>query len=78
VFKRKRSKAAEARSFKPAARGTDGPHTRPARRRLRDDEKPDQMAEREKAAESHQEALLDEGIEESFPGSDPVSANHFT
>jgi hypothetical protein len=76
VFKRKRS--AEARSFNKAARANDGPHAQPARRPLRDDEKPDQMAEREKAAESHQEALLDEGIEESFPGSDPVSANNFT
>ncbi|HTK36464.1 MAG TPA: hypothetical protein VL358_14425 [Caulobacteraceae bacterium] len=29
-------------------------------------------------AESHQEELLDEGIEESFPASDPVSVKRIT
>lgn len=29
-------------------------------------------------AQSHQEELLDEGIEETFPASDPVSVKHIT
>jgi hypothetical protein len=45
---------------------------------LADDEKPDHMAEREAAAEDRQEALLDEAIEETFPGSDPISPKHIT
>lgn len=35
------------------------------------DETPDQKRER-----NHQQELLDEGIEESFPASDPPSASH--
>jgi uncharacterized protein YciW len=38
----------------------------------------DQLAEKEAASEDRQEALLDEGVEESFPASDPVSAHHIT
>ena len=45
---------------------------------LGDDEKHDHMAEREAAAEDRQEALLDEAIEETFPGSDPISPKHIT
>ena len=41
-------------------------------------EKMDQLAEKDAASEDRQEALLDEGIEESFPASDPVSAKHIT
>ena len=41
-------------------------------------EKIDHMAEREAAAEDRQEALLDEAIEETFPGSDPISPKHIT
>lgn len=41
-------------------------------------EKVDHMAEREAAAEDRQEALLDEAIEETFPGSDPISPKHIT
>lgn len=40
--------------------------------------KHDHMAEREAAAEDRQEALLDEAIEETFPGSDPISPKHIT
>ena len=29
-------------------------------------------------SEDRQEALLDEGVEETFPASDPVSAKHIT
>lgn len=38
----------------------------------------DQLAEREKAAEDRQEALIDESLDESFPASDPPSAKHIT
>lgn len=41
-------------------------------------EKFDHLARRERDAESRQEALLDEAIEESFPASDPVSPKHIT
>lgn len=41
-------------------------------------EKHDHMAEREAGAEDRQEALLDEAIEETFPGSDPISPKHIT
>lgn len=39
-------------------------------------EKPDQLAAKKAKAESDQDALLDEAIEESFPGSDPISPSH--
>lgn len=45
---------------------------------LKHDEKHDHMAAREKTAEDRQEALLDEAIEETFPGSDPISPKHIT
>ena len=41
-------------------------------------EKHDHLAEREACAEDRQEALLDEAIEETFPGSDPISPKHIT
>ena len=41
-------------------------------------EKFDHLAKRERDAESRQEALLDEAIEESFPASDPISPKHIT
>jgi hypothetical protein len=53
------------------------PHARPAEP-LDDGEKHDQLADKKAAAESHQEALLDEAIEETFPGSDPISPKHIT
>jgi len=40
--------------------------------------KHDQLAEKEAAAEDRQEALLDEGLEETFPSSDPVSVKRIT
>ena len=40
--------------------------------------KHDQLAEKKKLAESHQDALLDEAIEETFPSSDPISPKHIT
>ena len=65
--------AAEKQSVKDAA----GPYARKVAP-LKEGEKPDQLAHREHEAEDRQEALLDEGLEESFPGSDPVSVKRIT
>ena len=56
----------------------DAPHAREAAEPLREGEKHDQLAAKVETAESRQEALLDEGLEESFPGSDPVSVKRIT
>jgi hypothetical protein len=61
-----------------AVHASDTPHARMADQPLKDDEKHDQLAAKEETAESRQEALLDEGIEESFPASDPPSVKHIT
>jgi hypothetical protein len=42
------------------------------------EEKVDHLAEKVERAEDRQEALLDEGVEESFPASDPVSVKRIT
>lgn len=54
---------------------TDTPH---ARRADRLEGKPDQLNEKHGDAEDRQEALVDEGVEETFPASDPVSAKRIT
>lgn len=51
------------------------PHARRAAP-MRDDH--DQLHKKEKDAEDRQEALIDEGVEETFPASDPVSAKRIT
>ena len=53
------------------------PHSREAGP-LVDGEKHDQLADKKAQAENDQEALLDEAIEETFPGSDPISPKHIT
>lgn len=53
----------------------DTPH---ARKAAREHGKPDQLREKERDAEDRQEALIDEGLEETFPASDPVSAKRIT
>lgn len=58
-------------------RHVDAPTTRPAAP-VADDQKVDQLADREACTEDRQEALLDEAIEETFPGSDPISPKHIT
>jgi hypothetical protein len=58
-------------------RSIETPHARPAEP-LKEGEKHDQLADKADCAEDRQEALLDEGIEESFPASDPVSAKRIT
>jgi hypothetical protein len=54
------------------------PHAREAKEPLKEGEKHDHMAEREANVRDRQEALLDEAIEETFPGSDPISPKHIT
>ena len=49
----------------------------PAKRADGQVEKPDQLDKIDKS-ESRQEALVDEGLEETFPASDPVSAKRIT
>jgi hypothetical protein len=63
---------------KPEDRHMEVPHARVADQPLVDGEKHDHMAEKEAKAEDRQEALLDEAIEETFPGSDPISPKHIT
>jgi hypothetical protein len=58
-------------------RHIDSPSSRPVDA-TPEGEKHDHMAEREACAEDRQEALLDEAIEETFPGSDPISPKHIT
>ncbi len=53
------------------------PHSREVEP-LKNGEKHDHMAAREKRTENRQQALLDEAIEETFPGSDPISPKHIT
>ena len=53
---------------------SDAPH---AKRADPENLKPDQLDKIDKA-ESCQEALVDEGLEETFPASDPVSAKRIT
>lgn len=62
---------------KPEDRHIDTPHARRVEP-LVEGEKHDHMAEKEACAEDRQEALLDEAIEETFPGSDPISPKHIT
>lgn len=61
-----------------AERKVNAPHAKPARHSLGPEEKPDQLATKEKEAEDRQEALIDEGVEESFPASDPPSVKRIT
>ncbi|MET0273798.1 MAG: hypothetical protein ABW360_12495 [Phenylobacterium sp.] len=62
---------------KPEDRHIDTPTSRPATP-TPDGEKHDHMADKEAKAEDRQEALLDEALEETFPGSDPISPKHIT
>lgn len=53
----------------------DTPH---AKRADRLHGKPDQLKKTNPAEKDHQEDLLDEGVEETFPASDPVSVKRIT
>jgi hypothetical protein len=54
-----------------------GPHARPAEP-LPDGKKHDQLGAQKLPKKQHQEVLIDESIEESFPASDPPSAKQIT
>ena len=58
-------------------RHIEQPHARPVEP-LAHGEKHDQLADKEAQSEDRQEALLDEGLEESFPSSDPPSVKRIT
>lgn len=62
----------------PHAKRDADPATPHAVRAPRESGKPDQLKDHAAEAEDRQEALIDEGIEETFPASDPVSAKHIT
>lgn len=64
-------------SPKPEDRHIEAPYARPIEA-LPEGEKCDQLADKKAKAENEQEALLDEAIEETFPGSDPISPKHVT
>ena len=68
--------ASEAK-VRPEDKHFDAPHARVVEP-LPENEKHDQLAEKVECSENRQEALLDEGLEESFPGSDPVSVKRIT
>ena len=59
-------------------RDDNDPDTPHARRVDPIDGKPDQLKDKRTDAEDRQEALVDEGVEETFPASDPVSAKRIT
>jgi len=61
----------------PEDRHVETPHARQAEP-LAEGEKYDQLAEKEQRAEDRQEALIDEAVEETFPGSDPISPKNIT
>lgn len=58
-------------------RKTEGPAARRVKP-LPDGEKPNQLKTHETDAEDRQEALIDEGLEETFPASDPLSVKRIT
>jgi hypothetical protein len=62
---------------KPEDRHIEVPHAREVEP-LKEGEKHDHLAEKKARAESEQEALLDEALEETFPSSDPISPKHIT
>jgi len=61
-----------------AAREDGDPDAAYARKAAPEHGKPDQLREKQRLAENRQEALLDEGLEETFPASDPVAAKRIT
>lgn len=54
------------------------PDTPYAKRAPREEGKTDQLHPEDRKAEDRQEALVDEGVEETFPASDPVSVKRIT
>jgi hypothetical protein len=68
--------AVEARPIQED-RHIQAPHAREAEP-LKDGEKHDHLAAQVRRTGDRQEALLDEALEETFPGSDPISPKHIT
>ena len=62
----------------PSTRDDCNPNTPHAKKAARETGKPDQLREAARDSEDRQEALLDEGLEETFPASDPVSVKRIT
>jgi hypothetical protein len=62
----------------PTTRDDCDPETPHAKRAARESGTPDQLREKDRLAEDRQEALVDEGVEETFPASDPVSVKRIT
>lgn len=62
----------------PTDRDDGNPDTPHARKAPPEHGKPDQLREARRTSEDRQEALVDEGLEETFPASDPVSAKRIT
>lgn len=66
----------------PSEEKAMNPHTDADSQNIRKHRDEDHTREPKRTAdqskEEHQEDLLDEGIEESFPASDPVSVKHIT
>lgn len=69
---------AQTDQTKSSTREDRDPDTPHAKKAAREHGKPDQLREKERHAEDRQEALLDEGLEETFPASDPVAAKRIT
>jgi hypothetical protein len=69
---------APKKSHEPSVREERDPDTPHARKAPPEHGKPDQLREKDRHAEDRQEALVDEGIEETFPASDPVSVKRIT
>jgi len=55
----------------------NAPSVRPAEP-LKEGQKPDQLNKDERKAETRQEAIVDEAVEETFPASDPIAPKHIT
>jgi hypothetical protein len=69
--------AATEASPKKEDHAPDSPHAKPAKP-LAAGKKHDQLADKEAVSEDREEARVDEGVEETFPASDPPSAHHIT
>jgi hypothetical protein len=61
-----------------ATHGSDVPCARRLSKPLSASRRLDQLDLKRRHAEDRQEALLDEGVEETFPASDPVSVKRIT
>ncbi len=63
---------------KPTAREDRDPDTPHAKKAAREHGKPDQLRQEDRHVADRQEALVDEGLEETFPASDPPTPKQIT